>query len=126
MSLQVVVNEEEDPFMVIQRLRTQVADLQAELRCGTAWPDTDESPVACSRDGCAIHMMHGMLFRASLACLLCCKLSLKPPLVHFCESPPPQSPCTSMQATVQGRHPGLHSMQCLVLCGEHAGLHLPH
>ena len=78
--LQVVVNEEEDPFMVIQRLRTQVADLQAELRCGTAWPDTDESPVAWSRDGCAMHMTHGMLFCTSLACLLCCKLSQDPAL----------------------------------------------
>ena len=29
---QVVVNEEEDPFMAVQRLRQQVADLQAELR----------------------------------------------------------------------------------------------
>ena len=34
MCLQVIVNEEEDPFMVIQRLRLQVSDLQAELR----WP----------------------------------------------------------------------------------------
>ena len=40
------MNEEEDPFMVIQRLRTQVADLQAELRCNTASADSAESPVA--------------------------------------------------------------------------------
>ena len=27
-----VVNEEEDPFLALQRLKQQVADLQAELR----------------------------------------------------------------------------------------------
>ena len=32
-AVQVVVNEEEDPYLAMQRLRQQVADLQAELRC---------------------------------------------------------------------------------------------
>ena len=41
------MNEEEDPFMVIQRLRLQVSDLQAELRWPFQQPAQQSVSVTC-------------------------------------------------------------------------------
>ena len=71
-TLQVIVNEEEDPYLAMQRLRQQVADLQAELRHALLQAElsaftTTSSACAASQLPCKDEPMHGHLSLVSVS-----------------------------------------------------------